>query len=576
MDQSTLEHDRAQRHLDLLRAVAGLGTSLDAVRTAEDLATLLVAGFDFADVAMVDVAQAVLEGDVLPAAARFGNLVMRRLGAAQRGGGWQSGLPGAGADTPTVPVSPMLHELQQGRPVLINDLGLLRASLGGHSGLIRSVLPEQAESGLSVALYARGLLLGAVTVWRSGPSAPFDGDDAALIEQIACLAALTFDNARRAVREKRAAVELQSSLLPPALFEDTAAETVGMYVPAGTSAGVGGDWFDVVSLPSARTAFVIGDVVGHGIYAAATMGRLRTAVQTLADMELEPDELLARLDDLVTRRAMQRREESAPRGEALGTTCLYAVYDPGERRCTFASAGHPPPVVVTPEGTAQFVDVVPGPPLGIGGMPFEPYEVDIEPGSVLVFYSDGLVGFPSGDMEAGMERLRRVLHTEAGVDRDLEGMSHRVMAQLVTTPCTDDATALFVRTRAVSSQDMAVWELPADPSIVAEVREQVSRQLAAWELDEMTFTTELVVSELVTNAIRYAGGPVGLRLIRDRALVCEVSDPSNTHPRLRRAHDMDEGGRGLFLVAQLTDRWGSRYTRSGKTIWTEQLLVPSS
>lgn len=574
MDRSTAERERVHRHLDLLRAAAGFGSSLDAARTAEDLATLLVTGSDFADVAMVDVAQAVLEGDVLPAAVRFGGLRMRRLGAAQRGGGWQAGLPGAGAETPTVPDSPALHELQQGRPLLINDFGLLRATLGGDSDLIRSVLPEHAQSGLSVALYARGLLLGGVTVWRNGPAAPFDEDDAVVFEQIACLTALSLDNARRALREERAAIALQSSLLPPALFENTAAETVGMYVPADTDAGVGGDWFDVITLPSVRTAFVIGDVVGHGIYASAAMGRLRTAVQTLADMELEPDELLACLDDLVARLDQQREDQSIPQGEVLGTTCLYAVYDPGERRCTLASAGHPPPVLVKPDGTAQFVDVVPGPPLGIGGMPFEPVEIDLEPGSVLVLYTDGLLGFPSGDLEAGMEQLRRVLQSEVRADRGLEDMGHRVLAELVGTPCVDDVTALFIRTRAIPAQDMAIREFPADPSVVADARVWANQQLAVWELEEMAFTTELVVSELVTNAIRYAGGPVGLRLIRDRALVCEVSDPSNTHPRLRRAHDTDEGGRGLFLVAQLTDRWGSRYTHSGKTIWTEQPLAP--
>ncbi|MCM2414299.1 ATP-binding protein [Streptomyces sp. RKAG290] len=139
----------------------------------------------------------------------------------------------------------------------------------------------------------------------------------------------------------------------------------------------------------------------------------------------------------------------------------------------------------------------------------------------------------------------------------------------------DDVTLLLARTRTVAEQDTATWEYPADPAAVHEARADVSAQLAAWGLEELMFATELIVSELVTNAIRYAGGPVALRLIRDRVLVCEVADPSNTQPRLRRALSTDEGGRGLFLIAQLATRWGCRYGARGKTLWTEQALVPS-
>ncbi|MER5805650.1 ATP-binding protein [Streptomyces mirabilis] len=105
--------------------------------------------------------------------------------------------------------------------------------------------------------------------------------------------------------------------------------------------------------------------------------------------------------------------------------------------------------------------------------------------------------------------------------------------------------------------------------MVAQARALTARQLQAWGLEEMAFSAELIVSELVTNAIRYAGAPIQLRLIRDRVLTCEVSDPSINQPYLRRARFTDEGGRGLFLVAQLTSRWGSRYRLNGKTIWTE-------
>jgi anti-sigma regulatory factor (Ser/Thr protein kinase) len=156
--------------------------------------------------------------------------------------------------------------------------------------------------------------------------------------------------------------------------------------------------------------------------------------------------------------------------------------------------------------------------------------------------------------------------------RPLDDSGRALLADAADSPSRDDIALLLVRIRRLPPEATAAWEIPADPAVVADAREAVTRQLAAWGLDELAFTTELVVSELVTNAIRYAGGPVGVRLIRDEALFCEVTDPSNTQPRLRRARTTDEGGRGLFLVAQLTTRWGSRYGQSGKTIWAEQPL----
>ncbi|AGP60231.1 hypothetical protein M271_44315 [Streptomyces rapamycinicus NRRL 5491] len=562
---------RTHRNLDLLRAAVSIEPSSDAARIVTELAALLAA--DFADVVAVDLAEAVPQGDDIPAVTRFGELHLRRMAAVRRGGGWPAKLSVEGAETPTVPDFPELRLLQEGHGVLINDIDALKASLGHDPGLVQSVIPEGTHSGLSAPLYARGLLLGAITVWRTRwPTTPFDGDDLALLEQIAASAALSLDNTRRSLRERHAATALRSSLLPRSVAESTAAETTGMHLPASPGTGVSTDWFDVIPLPGLRIAFVIGDVVGHGIHAAATMARVRTAVQTLADLDLDPDELLTHLDDLVTGPAADRGAESGSDTDVLGATCLYGVYDPGTRKCVLASAGHPPPIVVRPDATARFVDLVPGPPLGVGGMPFEPAEFELEPGSVLAFYTDGLVDFPTGDIGLGMERLRHWLSTHAAPGCNLDHVGRDAFTELLDTTRPDDAAVLLARTRAIPAHDIASWEFPADPSVVIRARERVTRQLANWRLDHLAFTTELVVSELVTNAIRYASGPIGLRLIRDRVLVCEVSDPSNSQPRLRRARSTDEGGRGLFLVAQLTDRWGSRYTQSGKTIWTEQFL----
>ncbi|WP_251072022.1 ATP-binding protein [Streptomyces sp. ISL-43] len=190
---------------------------------------------------------------------------------------------------------------------------------------------------------------------------------------------------------------------------------------------------------------------------------------------------------------------------------------------------------------------------------------------MLAFFTDGLVESRGGDIEEGMERLRSAL-AGANQIRTLGEIGQDVLDGVLPQEPADDVALLLARTHALSSDQVTEWELEPDLSLVAHARELVVGRLSDWRLDELSFVTELVASELVTNAIRYAGGPVGLRLIRDRVLVCEVSDPSSTQPRLRRARETDEGGRGLFLVAQLTDRWGSRFTSSGKTIWTEQAI----
>jgi anti-sigma regulatory factor (Ser/Thr protein kinase) len=295
-------------------------------------------------------------------------------------------------------------------------------------------------------------------------------------------------------------------------------------------------------------------------------------VRTLAELELDPAELLTRADDLVQQLAGETDPEHR---DVVGATCLYALYDPVTGRCTLASAGHPPPVVVGPGGAAHRIELSPGPPLGVGGMPFENTELGLEPGSVLVLYTDGLIAHHGPDLEAGMRWLTDELARLCRPGRALEEIGRALLAD--TDPALrDDIALLLARTRTLPAESVAVWEFPADPACVTEARTAATRQLAAWRLDELAFTTELVVSELITNAVRYAGSPIGLRLIRDHLLVCEVSDPRNTQPRLRRARISDEGGRGLFLVAQLTSRWGSRYGQSGKTIWAEQPIPLTS
>lgn len=387
---------------------------------------------------------------------------------------------------------------------------------------------------------------------------------------------MCLDNARRFTREHTAALTLQRNLLPQHLAAPSAVDLAYRYLPSDERAGVGGDWFDVIGLSGTRVGLVVGDVVGHGLQAAATMGRLRTTVRALARLDLAPDELLVRLDDLVEQTA---EEQAATVGSdpgtddvATGVTCLYAVYDPVSRRCTMARAGHLPPAVVDPEGGVSFPDLPAGPPLGLGGLPFESLEIELPVGSLLALFTNGLVEGRDRDVDAGLEILAGVLGEHR---RPLDDLCDHALTELLPDgPATDDSALLLVRTRELDARQVAAWELPAEPAAVGKARELATGQLREWGLAELSYATELVVSELVTNAVRHAAGPLHLRLLRDRTLLTEVSDTAHTSPHLRHSASDDEGGRGLFIIAQLVQRWGTRYTPYGKTIWTEQAFPP--
>ncbi|MEU0196144.1 SpoIIE family protein phosphatase [Streptomyces afghaniensis] len=558
------EQQRARRHLDLLREAAiRVSGSLDVERTAQQLAEVVAPALG--SLGIVDLAEAVLEGDEPWKWSGGGDFHLRAVGSAT--GEWPGRIQ-RGEPLPPLPDHPAFRSAQHGETLVMTRDQLVTAL--GDSRLAQLLLPDAWHSVLIAPLYARGLILGDLQVWRIEDPEPFSREDVELVTEIASRGALAIDNARRYTREHRAAVALQQRLLPRATTDTPAAETVGIYRPASGGAEIGGDWFDVIPLPSLRLALVVGDVAGHGLHATASMGRMRTAIHTLADLELGPDELLTRLDGLVQRLAA----EASPRyRDTVSATCLYAVYDPVTRQCTLASAGHPPPVVIRSDGTEQDIPISPGPPLGVGGMLFETTTVTLEPDSLITLYTKGLMLREDRDIDAGLRRLTDRLAARRRRDDPLEEVGRSVLAGFGDQPASDDIALLLARTRAVREENTAAWEFPADPTVVAEARENVTRQLTEWGLDDLAFTTELVVSELVTNAIRYAGGPVGVRLIREDVLVCEVTDPGNTQPRLRRARTTDEGGRGLFLVAQFTTRWGCRYRQTGKTIWVEQSLT---
>ncbi len=548
--------ETARERLDILYAAGvGIGTSLDVTRTAEELGELAVPRF--ADYVTVDLFDTVLAGG------QPGGVTPLR----------RSALSGITAQVPLYPVgrqiryvetSPQGRTLHSGRAVLEPRLGQAPGWQAQDYERSAQVVEYGIHSLITVPLRAGTLVLGVVSFWRSVKPEPFDEDELALGEELVARAAVSIDNARRYTREHSMAVTLQRSLLPRRLPEQNALDVAYRYLPA--QAGVGGDWFDVLPLPGARVALVVGDVVGHGLHAAATMGRLRTAVHNFTALDLPPDELLGLLDELVGRIDQDEAADDST-APVTGATCLYAIYDPVAGSCVIARAGHPPPALIRPDGTVEFPEVPAGPPLGLGGLPFETTELRLAEGSRLVLYTDGLVEDRAHDIDVGLEQLRRALET-AGETPE-ETCRTVLDARLPDRPG-DDIALLVARTRVLGPDQVAEWDVPNDPAAVADVRSQVTRRLDEWGLDELAFTTELILSELVTNAIRYGGETVHVRMVRDRSLICEVFDSSSTSPHLRYAAMTDEGGRGLFLVAQLAERWGTRYTPAGKVIWAEQ------
>jgi PAS domain S-box-containing protein len=565
----------ARQRLQLLNE-AGLriGTTLDVMRTAREVTEVVVP--DLADYASVDLLESIYQGAEPDVAGQPESVLLRRLAHRSLTEGTPEATIAVGSVAPRPAHSPPAESLATGRPV-VHRLTDPEAQKWIHADTVgtEQIGASGTHSVMAVPMRARGTTLGVLVLARHR-SEPFEEEDVLLASEVAARAAVCIDNARRYTRERATALTLQRSLLPKRMPRQMAVEVASRYLPAGSAAGVGGDWFDVIPLSGARVGLVAGDIAGHGIQAAAAMGRLRTAVRTLADVDLPPDELLTHLDDLVARAAIEEEDTDGTVVGMAGATCLYAVYDPVSGTCTAARAGHPVPVLVGPGGDdgrkVRFLDLPAGPPLGLGGLPFESTEVTVEAGSLLVLYTNGLVEARDRDLDEGLTVLGEVL---AHPDPTLEATCERILTSLLPdrpTGSTDDAALLLARTRVLDRSQVATWDLPAEASVVADARKAAAGQLAAWGLDEAEFTTELVVSELVTNAIRYGEAPIQLRLIHDRTLICEVSDGSNTAPHLRRARVFDEGGRGLLLVANLCRAWGTRQSSVGKTIWAEQEL----
>ncbi|MGP3985290.1 ATP-binding SpoIIE family protein phosphatase [Streptomyces sp. 3N207] len=525
--------------------------------------------------------------------ARTGETVVGPRDATQDGAGAQGGALGQGAPLGQGGAGrvrangvPVAAAAQPGQPAEVGSTHCYAEhspfAIALRTGRVQNItsqdgtVPAQfgavVQSTLAVPMVARDRVLGLAQFSRAKGSEPFGERDGALAAELAARAAVCIDNARLYRREHERALILQRSLLPPGDPEAAGLEIACRYLPGNPATEVGGDWFDVIELPGHRTAIVVGDVMGRGLRAAVAMGELRTAVRTLALTDMEPAEVLGALDEIARGLGDPRRQQPqrGHRGsdtdlsEVYLATCIYAVYDPVSRRCTFANAGHLPPIMVEPGEPALLLEVPKGVPLGVGGEPFEEIEIELPEGAMLSLYTDGLVESRDHPLDEGLDRFRSAL-TDA--TEPLEDTADRVLRTLNVHHGEDDIALLVARVQGLDPEHVGDWTLPPEPRSVARARELTCEQLAAWGLDALSDTTELLVSELVTNALRYGEGNIRLRLLLERTLVCEVWDAGQVQPRRRRARDTDEGGRGLQLVDLLSTGWGSRRVPSGKAVW---------
>ncbi|AWI30738.1 serine/threonine protein phosphatase [Streptomyces sp. ICN441] len=442
----------------------------------------------------------------------------------------------------------------------------------GDSAAARAALPELLGDGRTLPAGHRSILAplrgrrrvtGAAIFLRRPDRPAFEADDLLVAAQLATHTALGIDKAVLYGREAYIADELQRTMLPEGLPQPTGVRLASRYLPAAETARVGGDWYDAIPLPGSRVALVVGDVMGHSMTSAAIMGQLRTTAQTLAGLDLPPQEVLHHLDEQAQRLGTDRM-----------ATCLYAVYDPVSHRITIANAGHPPPILLHLGGRAEVLRVPPGAPIGVGGVDFEAVELDAPAGATLLLYTDGLVESRLRDVWTGIEQLRERLAATAqltGPDHSppLEALCDDVLDMLGPGDRDDDIALLAARFDGIAPSDVAYWFLEPEDSAPGRARRLARRALARWGLEELSDSVELLVSEVVTNAVRYAERPVTLRLLRTDVLRCEVGDDSPQLPRQRRARDTDEGGRGLFLVNRLARRWGATRLSTGKVVWFE-------
>ncbi|MGP3925299.1 SpoIIE family protein phosphatase [Streptomyces sp. 8N616] len=566
--EEDLEYAAVRERLEFLNEVSsGIGSSLDLARTIREVTSAAVPRF--ADFAGTHLRAQVLAGEEFPDGVPDVTTIWHRVWVEHNDepGRWDDTVP-VGEAIAFPEHTPFFQCMVTGEPVLIPRISdELGARISGQFEK-RDLRPLiNGRSILIVPLKARDVVLGFMVLLRRADREPFNDMDRTTGAELAARAGLVLDNARMYTHQENVAETLQDSMLPQVAPRLPGCDTATRYLPGTRLGRVGGDWFDTIKLPGSRTALVVGDVMGHGLNAAAMMGQLRTAVQTMAALDLPPAQLLRNLDDLAQRL-----------GEHYLATCLYAVYDPIRSELLISNAGHIPPVLVRAgDGRSELLEVPTGAPIGVGGVAFGTAKVRVAPGDRLILCTDGLVEVRGQDIGAGLAALcESAAHPAASMDAACDTIIRALAASSWDEGQggrKDDVALLMARLNGIPREQVAAWRLGTDPREVGRARRMVRERLTDWGLEEAVDTAELLVSEAVTNAVRHAyTEQVELRVVRTDALLWEVSDDDRALPVLLDADRADEYGRGLRVLGSLTREWGTSSSARGKTVWFEQSL----
>jgi serine phosphatase RsbU (regulator of sigma subunit)/anti-sigma regulatory factor (Ser/Thr protein kinase) len=557
-----LEYTAVRERLEFLNEVSGrIGTSLDLSRTIVEVSRAVVPRFT--DVAGTYLREQVVAGEGFPEGVPDTTTMWHRVALehTDEPGRWDDVVP-VGEAMPFPAHTPFFQCMTSGEPVLVPRISEKMGHAIASQFEKRDIRPLiTGRSMLVVPLKARNVVLGFMILLRHPERVEFNDMDRVTGAELAARAGLVLDNARMYTYQESVAETLQDSMLPHIPPRMAGCDIATRYLPGTLLGRVGGDWFDSVKLPGARTALVVGDVMGHGLNSAAMMGQLRTAVQTMAALDLPPAQLLRNLDDLAQRL-----------GDTYLATCLYAVYDPIASELHIANAGHIPPVIVHAEdGRSELLDLPTGAPIGVGGVAFESVRVRVQPGDRLVMCTDGLVEVRGEDIGVGLATLcESAAHPAASMDDACDTI---IRALNTRGGRKDDVALLMTRLNGIEPDDVAEWRLSPAPVEVGRARSAVREQLHDWGLARLADTAELMVSELVTNAVRHSHSrPIELRLVRGDTLLCEVEDDDHELPTLLSAGPEDEFGRGLRIVTTLAREWGTSRTKAGKSVWFELTL----
>ncbi|QOV34390.1 SpoIIE family protein phosphatase [Streptomyces ferrugineus] len=557
-----LEYVAVRERLEFLNEVSGrIGTSLDLARTIVEVSKAVVPRFT--DVAGTYLREQVVAGEGFPDGVPDTTTMWHRVAVehTDEPGRWDDVVP-VGEAMPFPAHTPFFQCMTSGEPVLVPRISEQMGHAIASQFEKRDIRPLITNrSMLVVPLKARNVVLGFMILLRHSERVEFNDMDRVTGAELAARAGLVLDNARMYTYQESVAETLQDSMLPHIPPRMAGCDIATRYLPGTLLGRVGGDWFDSVKLPGARTALVVGDVMGHGLNSAAMMGQLRTAVQTMAALDLPPAQLLRNLDDLAQRL-----------GDTYLATCLYAVYDPIASELRIANAGHIPPVLVRADGgRSELLELPTGAPIGVGGVPFEAVRVRVDAGDRLVMCTDGLVEVRGEDIGVGLATLcESAAHPAASMDDACDTI---IRALNTRGGRKDDVALLMARLNGIEPEDVAEWRIARDPKEVGRARAVVREQLHDWGLAKLADTAELMVGELVTNAVRHSHSrPVELRLVRGDTLLCEVDDDDHDLPTLLNAGPGDEAGRGLWVVSTLAREWGTSRTGAGKTVWFELTL----